>query len=143
MLLKRLASRLPFPAGQTLRAWKYWLQAASGRFRSDEPEFHQFPDLVQMGDWVLDVGANVGQYTLRLSELVGREGRVIAFEPIVETAEILAAMARRARYRNVTVFNIAVSERAGLLRFRVPSGATGLPNYFQARVSRDGDRTIP
>ncbi len=141
MLLKRLASRLPFPARQILRAWKNRVQAASGRFRSDEPEFHQLADLVQMGDWVLDVGANVGQYTLRLSELVGREGRVIAFEPIVETAEILAAMARRARYRNVTLFNIAVSERAGLLRFRVPSGAAGLPNYFQARVSRDGDRT--
>jgi FkbM family methyltransferase len=126
-----------------LRAWEYWLQAASGRFRSDEPKFHQLPDLVQMGDWVLDVGANVGQYTLRLSELVGGEGRVIAFEPIVETAGTLAAMARRARYRDITLFNIAVSERAGLLRFRVPSSATGLPNYVQARVSRDGDRTIP
>src|SRR5437867_10327160 len=111
MLLKRIASRLPFPARQALRGWKYRLQAASARFRSDEPEFHQLPGLVQMGDWVLDVGANVGQYTLRLSELVGTEGRVIAFEPIVETAEILAAMARRARYRNITVFNIAVSER--------------------------------
>ena len=143
MLLKRLASRLPFSARQALRAWKYGLQAASGRFQSDEPEFLELADLVQMGDWVLDVGANVGQYTLRLSELVGREGRVIAFEPIVETAEILAAMARRARYRNVTLFNIAVSERAGLLHFRVPSGAAGLPNYFQARVKRDGDRAIP
>jgi FkbM family methyltransferase len=143
MLLKRIASRLPFSARQTLRTWKYRLQAASGRFRSDEPEFHQLADLVQMGDWVLDVGANVGQYTLRLSELVGREGRVIAFEPIMETAEILATMVRRARYRNVTIFNIAVSERAALLRFRVPGGATGLPNYFQARVDRDGDRTIP
>ncbi len=143
MLLKRLASRLPFPARQTLRAWKYGLQAASGRFRSDEPEFHQLGDWVRMGDWVLDIGANVGQYTLRLSELVGREGRVIAFEPILETAEILATMARRARYRNVTLFNVAVSERAGLLRFLVPGGAAGLPNYFQARVSRDGDRTIP
>ncbi len=143
MFLKRLASRLPFSIRQTLRGWKYRLQAASGRFRSDEPEFHQLADLVQMGDWVLDVGANVGQYTLRLSELVGREGRVIAFEPIVETVEILAAMVRRARFPNVTLLNIAVSERAGLLRFRVPRGEVGLPNYFQARVNSDGDRTIP
>jgi FkbM family methyltransferase len=37
---------------------------------------------------------------------------------------------------------VAVSERAGLLRFRVPFGKEGLPNYFQARVSRDGDRTV-
>jgi SAM-dependent methyltransferase len=97
MFLRRFASRLPFPVRQMLRAWKYRLQKAAVRFRSDEPEFHQLSELVQVGDWVLDVGANVGQYTLRLSELVGREGRVIAFEPILETFEILASMARRAR----------------------------------------------
>jgi len=95
-----------------LRAWKYRLQVATRRFRSDEPEFRQLADWVHPGDSVLDVGANVGQYTLRLSELAGEEGRVIAFEPIIETFEILAAMARRARYRNITLFNIAVSERA-------------------------------
>ena len=143
MLLKRLASRLPFAVRQTLRIWKYSLQAASGRFHSDEPEFQQLPGLVRAGDWVLDVGANVGQYTVRFSELVGRDGRVIAFEPIVETAEILAAMARRAPYRNVTLFNIAVTDHAGLLRVHVPLGAAHLPNYFQARVSGEGDRTIP
>jgi len=98
---------------------------------------------VHPGDWVLDVGANVGQYTLRLSELVGKEGRVFAFEPIVETAEILTAMARRAHYRNISIFNIAVSERAGEVSFRVPNGAAGLPNYFQARVSGEGNRTVP
>jgi FkbM family methyltransferase len=142
-MLRRLASRLPFPVRQSLRAWKYQLQQASGRFRSDEPEFHRLPDWVKPGDWVIDVGANVGQYTLRLSELVGKEGRVIAFEPIAETTEILAAMARRARYRNISVLNIAASERAGEIWFRVPNGAAGLPNYFQARVSGEGDRAIP
>ena len=141
-MLKRLASRLPFPVRQSLRAWKYRLQAAFGRFRSDEPEFQQLADWVRAGDWVLDVGANVGQYTLRLSEIVGEEGRVIAFEPIAETFEILASMARRARYRNITMFNSAVSERAGAVRFGVPVGAAGLPNYFQARVRSEGDRIV-
>jgi FkbM family methyltransferase len=141
MLLRRLAARLPFPVRQSLRTWKYRLQARLGRFRSDEPEFQQLADWVHRGDWVLDVGANVGQYTLRLSELVGEEGRVIAFEPIAETFEILAAMARRGRYRNITLFNIAVSARAGVLQFGIPDGASGLPNYFQARVGL-GDRAV-
>ena len=143
MMLRRLASHLPFPIRQSLRAWKYRLQQASGRFQSDEPEFNQLRDWVHPGDWVLDVGANVGQYTLRLSELVGKEGRVFAFEPIAETAEILTAMACRAHYRNISIFNIAVSERAGEVSFRVPNGDAGLPNYFQARVIGEGDRTVP
>jgi FkbM family methyltransferase len=143
MLLRRLASRLPFPVRQTLRTWKFHFQASTGRFRSDEPEFQRLPEWVRPGDWVLDIGANVGQYTLRLSELAGEQGRVIAFEPIMESAEILAAMARRARYRNITLFNIAVSDRDGVLRFGVPSGPAGLPNYYQARASSEGDRIVP
>jgi FkbM family methyltransferase len=141
MLLRRLAAHLPFPIRQTLRAWKYRLELALGCFRSDEPEYNQLPALVQPGDWILDVGANVGQYTLRFAELAGTEGRVIAFEPVAETAEILAAMARRGRHRNITVLNVAVSERAGLLRFRIPT-RYGLPNYFQARAAGDGDRIV-
>ena len=143
MLLKRVASYLPWPVRQTLRGYKYRLELAMGRFRSDEPEVDELPSLVQPGDWVLDIGANVGQYTLRLSDLVGTEGRVIAFEPIVETAEILMGMSRRARYRNISVLNAAVSDRAGLLSFRVPTSADRLPNYFQARVAADGDRLVP
>jgi FkbM family methyltransferase len=142
MILRRIASQFPFPVRQALRKWKYELQAACGRFRSDEPEFQQLSELVKPGNWVLDVGANVGQYSLRLSELVGPNGRVIAFEPVAEIAEILEVMARRAPYQNITILNIAVSESAGVLPFRVPVGPAGLPNYFQARVNDTGDRSI-
>jgi FkbM family methyltransferase len=140
MFFKRLASHLPFAARQMLRAAKYRVEFAAGRFRSDEPEFQRLAEWVQPGDWVLDIGANVGQYTLRLSELVGPQGRVIAFEPIAETVEILAAMARRARHRNITLLNVAVSECAGEVRLRVPANLDGLPDYFQSRVAGDGDQ---
>jgi FkbM family methyltransferase len=143
MLLKRVASHLPWPVRQTLRACKYRFEFATGRFRSGEPEFDELTTLIHKGDWVLDIGANVGQYTLRMSDLAGMEGRVIAFEPIIETAELLISMSRRSRYRNVTVLNTAVSDRAGLLSFRVPVSADGLPDYFQARVSGEGDRLVP
>ena len=36
--------------------------------------------LVNPGDVVLDVGANIGAHTLPLARLVGEAGRVIAFE---------------------------------------------------------------
>src|SRR5690242_7899597 len=104
MLLKRLASHLPPAARQALRAAKHRVDFARGRFRSHEPEFETLAALVHPGDWVLDVGANVGHYTLRLSSLVGESGRVIAFEPIVDTFAILAAMVRHAPHRNITLF---------------------------------------
>jgi hypothetical protein len=51
-----MASHLPFSVRQMLRSFKYQLEFAAGCFRSDEPEFHELATLLQLGDWVLDVG---------------------------------------------------------------------------------------
>jgi FkbM family methyltransferase len=37
--------------------------------------------VIQPGDTVLDIGANIGAHTLHLAECVGPSGRVLAFEP--------------------------------------------------------------
>ncbi len=39
--------------------------------------------LVEPGMVVLDIGANIGSHTLRLARLVGQNGLVIAFEPML------------------------------------------------------------
>ncbi len=49
---------------------------------------------IRPGDCVWDVGANVGYYTLRFADLVGNDGRVIAFEPSQDNfARLQAAVA--------------------------------------------------
>ena len=40
-----------------------------------------YRSLVESGDVVLDIGANIGAHTLPLASLVGDRGKVIAFEP--------------------------------------------------------------
>ena len=139
--LKCVASPLPSPARQACVPGNIGSRRHSAASDPTSLSFTNCSDLVQMGDLVLDVGANVGQYTLRLSELVGGEGGVIAFKPIVETAEILAAMARRARYRNITLFNIAVSERAACfasvcLAARQASRITSRPELAEMAIGR-------
>jgi FkbM family methyltransferase len=127
---------------QELRRWKIWVDLKRGKFCSPEPEFYLLPRLVHPGDWVLDIGANVGYYTMRLSELVGREGRVFAFEPIEASAEILGFMARFTPYENITIFNTAVSDKPQLLRFSIDKNQSGLPNYFTARATDRGQHTV-
>ena len=65
---------------------------AAARFAYDEPETVWWIDnLVQPGDCVWDVGANVGLYALYAGLRVGAGGAVIAFEP---AADNYAALCR-------------------------------------------------
>jgi len=137
--IKRLAAALPIAWQQELKRHHFGRQIRRRSFRTDEPEYELLPSMVSSGDWVLDVGANVGHYTMRLSELVGERGRVICFEPVPETFELLASHATMASFRNISLINAAASESAAVASMRIPRfDETGLDNYYMAQLSRDG-----
>lgn len=68
---------------------------------------------VRPGDTVLDIGANVGFFTLLLSKLVGPSGHVIAFEPLPRNVLILKRHLELNAVTNVTVVTSALSDRNG------------------------------
>lgn len=68
--------------------------------------------VIKPGMVVADVGANFGYYAVRLSRLVGSEGRVYAFEPSARYRERLVDHLRRNGCRNVTVADFGLSDEA-------------------------------
>jgi FkbM family methyltransferase len=56
---------------------------------------------IQPGDTVIDVGANIGTHTLAFARMVGKEGRVFAFEAQPRLEKILEANIRLNRLQNV------------------------------------------
>ena len=58
---------------------------------------------VRSGMWVADIGAGEGYYTVRLSPIVGRRGRVLAEDIVPETRDRLAQRVQRERLDNVAV----------------------------------------
>lgn len=68
---------------------------------------------VRPGDVVLDVGANIGYYTLLLARLVGPNGRVHAFEPEPSNFALLEKNVRENGYQNVVLHQAAVGEASG------------------------------
>ena len=81
--------------------------------RQDAVEIAWMRRLVRPGSHVLDIGANIGFYTLLLSELIGSEGHVHAFEPDAINFKRLSAMA--GHKSNITLVPKAVSDRSGKL----------------------------
>ena len=136
-LLKKIISKLPQRFQQEMKRLYFAHQIRNRRFRTDEKEYDHLKEWVQEGDWVLDIGANIGHYTAKLAELVGSTGRVIAFEPVPDTFELLAANMSSAGYKNVTLLNVAVSDRTQILGIDMPKFDTGLDNYYRAHLTQD------
>lgn len=136
---KMLAAYFPYSWQRTIRRWQYRRQIRNGRFVSNEPEFSLLHQYLGFGDWAIDVGANIGIYTKRFSDLVGPTGRVIAFEPIPETFSLLASNMELLQAKNVTLLNAAASNKTQVVGMDVPSFETGLPNYYCATVSSDAE----
>jgi FkbM family methyltransferase len=65
------------------------------------------------GDVVYDVGANVGFFTVLAAHLVGRTGRVVAFEPLPANVAALRHNVELNRFDNVTIVEAAVAAAAG------------------------------
>ena len=69
------------------------------------------------GETVVDVGANIGLYTLIASKNVEASGRVIAIEPDESNLAILQKNIITNKCQNVTVIPIAVGASNGEMRF--------------------------
>lgn len=136
-VLRRLAARLPSLWQQELKRLYYRRQIRRQVFEVDEPEFRILDQLVSPGDWVIDIGASVGHYTRKLSELVGPEGRVIAVEPVPDTFSVLAANVSLFPHTNVTLLNLAASDRTAAVGIRIPEAETGMKNYYRAEISSE------
>jgi len=119
--------RLPIVGGRLRGRW--WLPASRGKVLRilggtyEREQTALFERLLRPGGTVLDVGANVGYYTLLASVLVGDAGRVHAFEPEPRNAGFLRRHVRMNRRANVTVQQAAVSDREGTARFDFGSGS--------------------
>jgi len=74
-----------------------------------------FNRFVKPGDTVVDVGANIGWYTLLASRLVGPTGRVLAFEP-TEAMNLLRKHLKMNGIRNVGTYRVALGATEGVVK---------------------------
>jgi FkbM family methyltransferase len=78
-----------------------------------------FRSLLRPGETFIDVGANIGWYTVLASRIVGPKGRVIAFEPAPGSFDLLRRNAELNGCRNVILEPKALSKEPGTLRLHL------------------------
>ncbi|MBF0609659.1 MAG: FkbM family methyltransferase [Magnetococcales bacterium] len=82
------------------------------------------PDVISLimrtitpGDVVIDVGANVGYFSCLLALLVGKSGKVVAFEPDSNNLSGLTRNLAANQLDNILIINKPASNKKGFMRF--------------------------
>ncbi len=94
---------------------------AGALIKGNEHEPHVaavFRERLRAGDVVLDVGANIGIFTMLAASRVGRDGRVIAVEPILRNRQLIARAAQANGFSQVEIIAAAASDSSSSIQLR-------------------------
>jgi FkbM family methyltransferase len=81
---------------------------------------------VAPGDVVVDIGANIGYFTLLAASITGPSGRVLAFEPTPSLAATLGHQVEANGFTNVDLHPVALGDKDGFVTiYRAPGVNTG------------------
>ncbi|MCJ7662339.1 MAG: FkbM family methyltransferase, partial [Anaerolineales bacterium] len=104
----------------------YWIGDITGRqwYEINDPDWIEMKlemrfirdHLIQPGDVILECGAHHGRSTIVLSNWVGSEGKVVAFEPHPKNAENLQKNIDLNNLRNIILEQKAVGQRNGRIQ---------------------------
>ncbi len=95
----------------------FYFPKVYGRFYGGTMFARYLAQELRPGGRFLDIGANVGFFSLYAARAVGPEGRVWAFEPEPDIHEALVRSARANELANLEALRVALSDRDGELPF--------------------------
>lgn len=110
---------------------QYRQLADSGIYERETTNY--FLKNVSEGDVVLDIGANIGYFTLIFASLVGTSGKVFSFEPEPSNFEILTKNVITNNFENVELHNVAVSDHTGEIELYLSEKAAGQHRIYKSK----------
>ncbi|MEY2497395.1 MAG: hypothetical protein QOD12_951 [Verrucomicrobiota bacterium] len=114
------------------------LNVISGSYELQEREF--ILATLTPGDIAIDVGANIGFFSILMAGRVGSIGHVYAFEPLPRNASLLErSIAENDFQSRITLFRDAVADRAGSLELISPI----VTNNWGGPYLRTGEAVVP
>lgn len=89
---------------------------------TQEKNMNILKEIITPGQTVVDVGANIGIFSIVLAKWVGKQGHVFSFEPAPKNIELLTKTVKLNKFENVTIVPKAVSEKSGVSSFYLVNG---------------------
>jgi FkbM family methyltransferase len=99
-------------------------------FSFEEAEIKFVKKFLKEGDTFFDIGANIGLFSLHLSNVVGNNGKIFAFEPTPETFRRLNENIEINGFKNILTENIGLSDQNGKMDFNISNSGFDAWNSF-------------
>lgn len=100
-----------------------------------------FNKILKAGDSVIDVGANIGYFTLLASKIVGWRGMVYAFEPSADNVRELYKNLELNKAENVRVYRLAIGDTNGNITLYTSSKESARHSLIRTN-EHDGNETV-
>jgi FkbM family methyltransferase len=97
-------------------------------FEKEETDY--VTSILKEGDIFIDIGTNIGLFSLIASKIVGDEGKVLSFEPAPLTFSRLNENVKLNNFKNIDTRNIGLSDKKGELTFYVSNNGYDAWNSF-------------
>jgi len=95
-----------------------------------------FCSMLEKGMTVVDIGANIGYYTLLAAKRIGVRGQVISFEPDPFNYKRLVENVQMNGWNNVKAFQLAVSDFNGEKKLNIPKlGRSGSTFVIRSNIA--------
>lgn len=110
-----------------------WL-TGKGFLKSGYPELFFLHKIVKKGDTCIDIGANLGYYSTKMSKLCGIEGKVYAVEPVPMFYNIWKKNVKLSGIKNLELFPYALGSNEGIIQMGMPE-KDGLAHHGMTKVT--------
>jgi len=112
-----------------------------GFLKRKYPELFFLHKIIKSGDTCIDIGANLGYYSTKMSVLCGINGKVYAVEPVPMFYTIWKKNVKQSCVNNLELFPYALGSSEGVIQMGMPE-KDGLAHHGMTKVANTSNETF-
>lgn len=91
-----------------------------GKLKASYPELHNLKNIIKPGDTCVDIGANIGYYSVFMSKLAGANGKIYAVEPVGTFREVWQRNMDKNALKNYEMLPFALGAEEKSIKMGMP-----------------------
>ena len=114
-----------------------WYRARNYKNKYDKGGISYLTSVIKEGQVIIDVGAHKAGYTFWMLKKLKKTGRIFSIEPQQILYQYIKKLKHIFNWKNVSVENIALSDKAGIAKLYIPASKKGKVSSPEATIFKN------